>query len=93
MDLPDTLKYKLEIWENCGRLPLFDAESHQLPSWVAILVGNGFLPKSYDVGADRMPLDRLRQGMAALRSQIARAAAALPDHGAYLDRNCRAETR
>ncbi|GAA0331657.1 tryptophan 7-halogenase [Sphingomonas oligophenolica] len=90
MDLPDTLKYKLKIWENCGRLPLFDAESHQLPSWVAILIGNGFIPKNYDVLADRVPLDRLRQGMAGLRAQIARAAAALPDHGAYLDRNCRA---
>jgi tryptophan halogenase len=91
MELPDTLKYKLEIWEQCGRLPLFDAESHQLPSWVAILIGNGFLPKHYDVGAGRMPIDSLRNGMAALRAQLARAAAALPEHGAYLDRHCRAE--
>jgi tryptophan halogenase len=91
MELPETLQYKLDIWENCARLPLFDAESHQLPSWVAILIGNGFIPKTHDLIADRMPLDRLRQGMAALRAQIGRAAAALPDHGAYLDRHCKAE--
>ena len=88
MELPQSLKYKLEIWEECGRLPLLDAESHQLPSWVAILVGNGFLPKSYDRRADRMPLDQLRSGMAALRSQLSRMAAAQPDHQAYLNRNC-----
>jgi tryptophan halogenase len=91
MELPETLQHKLEIWRNCARLPLFDAESHQLPSWVAILIGNGFIPKTHDLMADRMPLDRLRQGMTALRAQIARAAAALPDHGAYLDRYCKAE--
>jgi tryptophan halogenase len=90
MELPETLKYKLEIWENCARLPLFDAESHQLPSWVAILIGNGFIPKTYDRMADRMPLGQLRSGMAALRTQIARAAASLSDHGVYLDRNCKA---
>lgn len=90
MELPDTLQYKLEIWKSCARLPLFDAESHQLPSWVAILIGNGFIPESYDAMADVMPLDQLRNGMATLRAQIARAATALPDHGVYLDRNCRA---
>jgi tryptophan halogenase len=90
MELPETLQHKLEIWENCARLPLFDAESHQLPSWVAILIGNGFIPKNHDLMADRMPLDRLRHGMAALRAEIARSAAALPGHGAYLDRHCKA---
>lgn len=91
MELPDTLQYKLEIWKSCARLPLFDAESHQLPSWVAILIGNRFIPDNYDLMADRMPLDRLRHGMATVRDQIARNAAALPDHGAYLERHCRAE--
>lgn len=90
MELPDTLKYKLDVWKQCGRLPLFDAESHQLPSWVAILIGNGFIPEVHDLMADRMPLDQLRNGMAALRAQVARAVAAMPDHGTYLDRNCRA---
>jgi tryptophan halogenase len=58
---------------------------------VAILVGNGFIPDTYDAMADRMPLEKMRSGMAALRAEVARTAAALPDHGAYLDRFCRAE--
>jgi tryptophan halogenase len=91
MELPDTLQTKLDVWKNTARLPLFDAESHQLPSWVAILVGNGFIPDTYDAMADRMPLEKVRSGMAALRAEVARAAATLPDHGAYLDRFCRAE--
>ncbi|MBO9575653.1 MAG: tryptophan 7-halogenase [Sphingobium sp.] len=90
MDLPDTLQHKLEIWKNCARLPLYDAESHQLPSWVAILVGNGFIPEHHDLMADRMPIDRLRRGMEALRGNLASAAMELPDHGAYLERHCRA---
>ena len=89
MELPDTLQHKLDTWENCARLPLYDAESHQLPSWVAILVGNGFIPKHHDTMADRMPIERLRNGMTALRGELARAAAALPDHGTFLDRHCK----
>lgn len=90
IDLPDTLRHKLETWQACGRIPLLDGESYQEPSWVAILIGNGFLPERHDPFADALPLDLVRAGMARRREELARMGRAAPDHGIYLERNCKA---
>ncbi|MDE1916709.1 MAG: tryptophan 7-halogenase [Sphingomonadales bacterium] len=90
MEIPPTLRYKLDVWRATGRIPLLDGESYQEPSWAAILLGNGFLPKRYDPLADTLPLEAARGAMARRREDLARAGRAAPDHQAYLERHCKA---
>jgi tryptophan halogenase len=83
----DTLRHKLETWQASGKLPLLDGESYMEPSWVAILLGNGFLQR-HDPLAERLPLDMVRPyGPPPRRPCSGRSA---PDHRFYLDRHCRA---
>jgi tryptophan halogenase len=88
MELPDALAHKIELWNAMGRIPLQTEESYLEPSWVAILTGNGVLPRRYDPLVDRIDVERLKKGMQARRSAIAEAAERLPTQIAYIQRNC-----
>jgi tryptophan halogenase len=90
MVLPDTLRHKLETWQASGKLPLLDGESYMEPSWVAILLGNGFLPQRHDPLAERLPFDMVRAHMDRRREDLVRLGRSAPDHRFYLDRHCRA---
>jgi len=89
MDVPDSLKHKLEVWRACAYVALSGEESYQEPSWAAILLGNGFVPERCSPLANHMPLEAVRSGMAARRAELARAAAAMPSHAAYLEKHCK----
>jgi len=89
MEIPDSLRHKLEVWEACGYVALSGEESYQEPSWAAILLGNGLIPQRSSPLADSVPLDAVRSGMAARRSEVARTAEAMPSHGAYLRKFCK----
>jgi len=92
ISLPDTLRYKLELWRASGRVALFEGESHLEPSWVAILLGNGYIPLSHDARADAVDSATLVAAMTRRRQEVTRTAQSCPDHQAWLDRNCKAGT-
>ena len=91
MELPDSLRHKIELFRACGRVPMLSEESYQEASWVAIFVGNGFLPRRYDPLVDRIPIDKLRAGLAHRRQAIGRIAESLPTHEAFIQRFCLTE--
>jgi tryptophan halogenase len=88
MEIPETLAYKIAVWEACGRVPLYAEESYQEPSWVSIFLGNRILPRRYDPIVDMMDLAMLKGGMAQRRAEIARAAEKMPMHETFVSRAC-----
>jgi tryptophan 7-halogenase len=91
MELPDSLKHTIEVFGASGKLPSHTEESYQDPSWVAIFVGNGFLPKRYDALVDNIPVDQLRQLFAQRRAELARIAESMPTHEAFIARFAQAQ--
>lgn len=91
MDVPDTLKRKIEVFEATGKVALYSEESYVEPSWVAILLGNGIVPKSYHPFVDSIPEDELRRLMHQRRDELARVAGAMPTHQAFIERFCLAK--
>lgn len=90
MPVPDSLAHKIEVWKSCGRVAFGTEESYQEPSWVAVFLGNGLLPRRYDPIVDRIEPERLRGGLAARRRAIVEAAERMPAHQSYIDRFCAA---
>ncbi|WP_067732564.1 tryptophan halogenase family protein [Novosphingobium naphthalenivorans] len=90
MDLPDTLAHKLAVWDACGSIPLYDLESHQEPSWVSILVGQGVLPHSHNPRIRMIPEEQLRPVMEQRRQFLAQAAERMPMHDYFISRTCAA---
>jgi tryptophan 7-halogenase len=84
MAIPDTLAWKIDQFRAGGRLVSGQIELFLNPSWLAVLVGQGVEPQTWDPLADLRGVDGARQ-LAGLRKVAAEAAAAAPGHAAWLD--------
>ncbi|HCB74942.1 MAG TPA: tryptophan halogenase [Sphingomonas bacterium] len=82
--VPDTLAERIELWQETGRVAQYSRGLFLEPSWVAVLVGQGILPRGIDPRAAAAEPDRLRRAMAALDADLTARVAAMPDHGATL---------
>jgi len=86
--VPDTLKHKIELFAATGKVPLYSEESYQEASWVAILLGNGVIPKSYHPFVDYIATDQLRRMFHERKAELAHVAESMPTHEAFIERFC-----
>jgi tryptophan halogenase len=90
MQIPDALAHQIEMFRETGRVAILDPDGFAEPSFVAMLLGLGVVPKRYDAFADQVDLRQLHGHFAGLRDLIAQAVARTPDHGAYIDSQVKA---
>ena len=91
MDVPDTLKEKLESFTQLGYLDQYQHGLFLLPSWVAVLVGQGFEPQSYHPFANAVANDDRIAYMAQLKENIHQQAEKLRPHNDVLAEHCQAK--
>ena len=91
MPIPEALQHQIELFRSCGRVVVYDPDSFTEPSWVAILLGLGAMPKTYDPFVDNIDLAQLRTHFTRLRTAIAGTVSGMPDHTDYIARHVRAE--
>ena len=84
MAIPDSLRHQIELFRQTGRVAIVDRAGFAEPSFVAMMMGLGVVPKRYDPLADRVDVRAVHGHFAELRSMIAQAVARMPDHGAYV---------
>ncbi|MFS2007671.1 tryptophan halogenase family protein [Duganella sp. CT11-25] len=84
MAIPDSLRHQIELFRETGRVAIVDRGGFAEPSFVAMMMGLGVVPKRYDPLADRVDIRAVHGHFAELRSMIAQAVTRMPDHGAYV---------
>ena len=84
MAVPETLQRKIDLWRTSARVELYTQGLFLEASWVAVYLGQGVVPASYDQRADTPSQDRLAGSMGELDQAIRRRVAAWPDHADYL---------
>jgi len=90
MDIPNTLAEKLEIFGGSGRIIPSPEDLFTPHSWLAVMLGQGITPRTYDALVDRVPERALIQNMRHLKEAVAKTAASLPSHSDYIQRYCAA---
>ncbi len=91
MKLPDSLAEKIALFEARGAVPDYRLGLFSPDSWLAVLAGQGLVPRAYDPLADTLPLDTVADRMADFAGRIDAAVATMPDHAAFLRGYCPAE--
>jgi tryptophan halogenase len=86
MDVPDTLASKMVLLRGSGRFFKYDAELFDLTSWLAVAEGQGWGPQGYNPLVGALSEDNLSRSLANMRGVLAKTAAALPTHQAFLAR-------
>jgi tryptophan halogenase len=91
MDIPDSLKGRIELWREDARAYQLPHELFRVDSWAMVLPGQRVMPEGYHRLAAMMPYDELRAQLSAMRQQIADKVAKMPGHPEYLKGYCPAK--
>jgi tryptophan halogenase len=89
MEIPDTLAAKIDAFERSGRLLERGKDLFEAPSWLAVLLGQGVSPRSYDPMTLAVPERDAHRVLAAMRKVIGDTVARMPSQAAFIDRHCR----
>jgi tryptophan halogenase len=84
MDLPDTLEHKFELFREHGRVFRYNNELFDVPSWVAVMLGQGVIPRAIDPLVDAMPEAGALRAIAELRGGYEQTALKLPLASDYI---------
>ena len=66
--MPDTLARKLALFREKGRIFRYDDELFSIPSWVAVMLGQGIDPDGYDPVVDALDADRVADALRRMRA-------------------------
>ena len=87
MEIPDALAHRIALFRGRGRMPLRMAyDLFTDTSWIAVFLGQGVTPQSYEPLIDVHDLDAVRTRLDGQRKLIAQAAASMPSHADYVAR-------
>jgi tryptophan halogenase len=90
MSVPESLKQRIELFRERGRIFLESNELFKDNSWFAVLTGQDIQPRGYDPLVDALTDDELRRRLAHIRETIAKCVATMPDHREFIARHCAA---
>lgn len=91
MEVPDSLRRKMEMFRKTGRVPEPSYDLFHPTSWVAVLLGQGIVPQSVDPMVESVPPREASAVLSGMRQVIKQAAEAMPTQQQFIDRYCRAE--
>jgi tryptophan halogenase len=90
MEVPERVSQILQLFAATGRLTTRPEQLFTTQSWLAILYGQGSLPRGFDPLLAPMPDADLEREMAAVHQHLQHAVSAMPDHAEFVSRYCAA---
>ena len=90
---PASLAHTLALFRERGRLPYYEEETFARDSWLAVLLGQGVLPRRTDPLIDPVAPALVAETMARLRAGIETIVPTLPTHAQYLQNMMRQAAR
>lgn len=87
MPVPESLAYKMRLFESRGWVFLQDEETFSEADWVATWLGQGVFPRIYDPLTDTADPELVQRRLRGMQAAIRAAAEAMPTHRAYIDRH------
>lgn len=88
MPIPDTLRQKIDLFRETGRVFRKNEELFAENSWVQVMMGQGIMPRAHHPIAEKLRDEELARLLKGLRDDVARTVASLPEHAAYVARYC-----
>ncbi len=86
MSIPDSLRHRLELFRETGRVFHVANELFAENSWVQVMLGQGVRPRQFHQTADLMRDDELSHFLATIRDEVDAGIAQMPAHMDYIRR-------
>jgi tryptophan halogenase len=90
MKVPELLARRIQMFRDRAHAWRGENELFQLDSWVQVMFGQGIRPANYNHMTEGMTDQDLVKFLDGVRTEIARAVAAMPQHQDFLGQYCEA---
>jgi tryptophan halogenase len=90
MDIPASLKHRIELFRETGRVFRVPNELFAENSWIQVMLGQGITPKQHHQVADLMGDEELSRFLNGIRATVDKTVKQLPKHQAYVEQYCKA---
>ncbi len=91
MDIPDTLRHKINLFKETGRVFRKNEELFVENSWIQVMMGQGIMPEAYHPIAAKLSEGELQGMLEGIRESVSRTVDSLPVHQAYVAQYCGAK--
>jgi tryptophan 7-halogenase len=91
MEVPETLRHKMELFQTKGRLFSEAYELFAQGSWFQVMYGQGLRPAAYSPIVDVLPVDEIAAYLEQIRSVVGKCAEVMPTHEEFIAQNCKAQ--
>ena len=88
MPLPDTLRERIALFEQSGRIVRDEHELFAEVAWLQLFVGQGVVATGYHPLAKALPVDRCAQFLDMSTQHVAATVARMPTHDQFLRAHC-----
>ena len=88
MSIPDSLKHKIELFREAGRIFRYEEELFTRPSWVAVMLGQGIVPRNLDPIVSTLPTKEVTDSIESMRVAMEQAADQAPTHEQFIAHYC-----
>ena len=90
MDVPETLRRKMDLFLSNGRIFRDGNELFAEPSWMQVMFGQRMRPRGYHPLVDVYTEEKIAEYMASVRGVIGNCVRAMPLHADYIAKACAA---
>ena len=90
MDIPDSLRHRIELFKQAGRVFKVPTELFGENSWIQVMLGQGLTPEQYHPIVNMMSDDELTQFLTGIHGATDRFVSQLPEHQRFIDHYCKA---
>lgn len=86
MRIPNSLKRKIDLFSEAGRVFRYDDELFSKASWIAVCLGQNIMPKAHDPIVSSLPSGQVQHSLDSMRNAMQQAAQKMPTHEDFLKR-------
>jgi tryptophan 7-halogenase len=84
MAIPDSLQHKIQLFRERGHIVGYKDGLFLEPSWLAVYLGQGIVPRSYDPLADGLDVEFVSRQFAGMHAVIRRTAESVTTHADFI---------
>jgi len=89
MEVPESLKHRIELFKQTGRVFRMPNELFGEASWTAVMFGQGLDPEQYHPIVDMMDEKELKEFLKGLETSVVNLVRTLPEHQKFIDNYCK----
>lgn len=89
MTIPDSLKHRIELFKQTGRVFQVPTELFGENSWTQVMLGQGLMPEQYHPIVNMMSDDELKSFLSGIDQTVTNLVGQLPSHKDFINHYCK----